>query len=710
MSILAEAVPTDSLRSLNVLYVEDDPEIRRQLAIFLRRRVGNLLVAENGQQGLAQFKLHNPDVVITDIVMPLMDGLEMAEAIKRLNKEIPVIVTTAFNDQNFFITAIEVGIDHYVLKPIDTDALLEAVRKAAKSILQQREIDNKSHALQLASMVFENSAEGILVTDLNSEIISTNRALSLITGYSAAETIGRKPSLFKSDRHDANFYQAMRKKLEQDHCWQGEIWNRRKSGELFPAWLSISAVMNPSGKVTNYVGMFIDFTERKQAEDEIHHLAFYDMLTQLPNRRLLLDRLRQAVSASVRTQNSGALLFIDLDNFKSLNDTKGHAVGDLLLIEVARRLQACMRPGDTLARFGGDEFVLLLEGLGEDKTHAAILAQAVAEEMFQAISQTFILDGHEVHSSSSIGITLFANHQQNVDELLKQADTAMYEAKKSGRNALRFFDPRMQEQLEIRARLEAGLRDALHKQQLRLYYQMQVNQKGQLLGAEVLLRWIHPEQGLISPLQFIPMAEETGLILPIGAWVLENACQQLKAWELNQNTRNMHLSVNVSAKQFRQIDFVAQVREILARSGVNPMRLKLELTESIVLDDVADTIIKMQALRETGVSFSMDDFGTGYSSLSYLTQLPLNQLKIDQSFVRNIGAKASDAIIIQTIIGMANNLSMEVIAEGVETTLQRNILEGMGCLYYQGYLYGVPMSLESFLQEIEFTPSLIVQS
>jgi diguanylate cyclase (GGDEF)-like protein len=411
---------------------------------------------------------------------------------------------------------------------------------------------------------------------------------------------------------------------------------------------------------------------------------------------LLLDRLRQAVSTSARNQTSCALLFIDLDNFKTLNDTKGHGVGDLLLIEVAKRLQGCVREGDTLSRFGGDEFVLLLEGLSAEMAQAAVQAQGVGEKVLDVLSQPYILEGNEYHSSSSMGITLFYNYQHKLDELLKQADTAMYEAKKSGRNALRFFDPKMQVELELRAQLEVGVREALRKQEFQLYYQMQVNQSGKILGAEVLLRWIHPEQGIISPIQFIPLAEETGLIIPIGTWVLVSACQQIKVWESDPQTSGLKLAVNVSVRQFRQTDFVEQVLEILTQTDINPALLKLELTESIVLDDVADTIDKMQALRQIGVSFSMDDFGTGYSSLAYLTQLPLNQLKIDQSFVRNIGTKSTDATIIQTIIGMANNLGMEVIAEGVETEAQRDFLEKMGCMLYQGYLFGKPMPIEQF--------------
>ncbi len=559
--------------------------------------------------------------------------------------------------------------------------------------------EEREAALRIAAIAFE-AEEGMMVTDENGLIIRVNRAFTKVTGYSAEEVAGKNPSLLKSDRHAPEFYRYMWECLQRDKSWQGEIWNQRKNGEIYPEWLSITAVTGKEGQVTNYVGAFVDITERKKAEDEIHHLAFYDPLSQLPNRRLLLDRLRQAIATGARTQTGCALMFIDLDNFKTLNDTKGHGVGDLLLIEAAKRLQGCVREGDTLARFGGDEFVLLLQGLSLKKAQAAVQVQAVGEKVLEVLNQPYIIEGCECHSSSSVGITLFSDHREKLDDLLKQADTAMYEAKKSGRNTLRFFDPAMQEKLETRVRLEVGMREALSKHQFQLYYQTQTNSAGRVLGAEVLLRWIHPEQGMISPLQFISLAEENDFILPIGQWVMENACRQIKAWEADPHACDLQLAVNVSGRQFRQADFVAQVSEIINQTGINPSRLKLELTESLVLDNIADTIFKMQALRQIGVSFSMDDFGTGYSSLAYLTQLPINQLKIDRSFVRNIGTKDSDATIIQTIIGMAGNLGVEVIAEGVETHEQREFLERMGCTIYQGYLFGKPMPLGEFNQTL----------
>ncbi len=419
-------------------------------------------------------------------------------------------------------------------------------------------------------------------------------------------------------------------------------------------------------------------------------------LTGLPNRRLLRDRLKSALASSHRSGRKGALLFIDMDNFKTLNDTLGHDMGDLLLQQVAQRLESCVREGDTVARLGGDEFVVMLEDLSEQALEAAAQTEVIGNKILATLNQPYQLVTHDYHSTPSIGATLFNGHEQSIDELLKQADIAMYHAKNSGRNALRFFDPQMQDSINARVALETDLRHALAENQFQLFYQPQVYQNRQIIGAEVLIRWQHPLRGLVSPSDFIPLAEETGLIMPIGQWVLETACAQIKIWESSIHTEHLQLAVNVSARQFRQSDFVEQVSEILQRNVINPDKLKLELTESLVLDDIDDAVNKMNALRKIGVRFSMDDFGTGYSSLAYLTKLPLDQLKIDQSFVRNIGVKPTDAVIVQTIIGMAKNLGMEVIAEGVETEAQRLFLEQHDCQVCQGYLFSKPVTIEQF--------------
>lgn len=449
------------------------------------------------------------------------------------------------------------------------------------------------------------------------------------------------------------------------------------------------------------VWYFRDITERKVAENKIEQLAFYDPLTCLPNRRLLHDRLQHALVASARHDSHGAILFIDLDNFKTLNDTQGHNVGDLLLTEVAGRLQGCVRERDTVARVGGDEFVVMLEELSADLLLAVAQTKAIGDKILASISEKYLLNSFEYYCSTSIGVSLFHNQEVTEDELLKRADTAMYQAKNAGRNTMRFYDPAMQAVLEIHAALERDLRRAGERDQFKIYYQMQVDDKGRIFGAEALIRWLHPQRGLVAPQQFIPLAEESDLILSIGEWVLAAACLQLKAWEADPVTRDLHLSVNVSARQFQQSGFVEQVCQTIQRHGVNAKLLKLELTEGLVLGKIDEAILKMHALQELGVRFSMDDFGTGYSSLAYLTKLPLDQLKIDQSFVHNIGVKKSDALIVQTIIGMAQNLGLEVIAEGVETKAQRDFLQQHGCQLYQGALFGTAVPVEEFVARLK---------
>jgi len=543
--------------------------------------------------------------------------------------------------------------------------------------------------LRIAAIAFE-SQEAMTITDANQVILKINKAFTLITGYSEEDVIGRTPAILKSGRQDDKFYQGMWGSLNSDHFWEGEIWNRRKSGEVYPEWLSITAVLDEHGKVTHYVAAFTDITQHKQAEDKIQQLAFSDPLTGLPNRRLLLDRLQQALAASTRNKRQGALLFIDLDDFKNLNDTLGHDKGDLLLQQVGQRLATCVREGDTVARLGGDEFVVMLEDLSANLQEAATQTEIVGEKILATLNQTYPLAGHQHHSTPSIGVALFDEHENSVDELLKRADLAMYQAKAAGRNTLRFFDPKMQAVVSARVALEADLRLGLQEKQFLLYYQPQVDGDGRMNGAEALVRWQHPTRGLVSPLEFISLAEETGLILPLGYWVLETACDQLVAWAGQPDMAGLVLAVNVSAKQFRHRDFVGQVRTVLECTGADPAKLKLELTESLLLENVEDIIAKMTALKAIGVSFSLDDFGTGYSSLSYLKRLPLDQLKIDQSFVRDVLTDPNDASIAKTIVALAQSLGLAVIAEGVETTAQRDFLASHGCHSYQGYLFGRP--------------------
>ena len=555
-------------------------------------------------------------------------------------------------------------------------------------------------SLRVAATAFE-SQEGMLITDANNVILRVNQSFTAISGYTAEDVIGKKPHLLSSGRHDSAFYATMWESIKRLGFWEGEIWNKRKNGEIYPEHLCITAVKNPEGTITNYVATLTDITMSRNAADEIQHLAFYDALTRLPNRRLLLERLKLALTSSARTGKAGALLFLDLDHFKTLNDTLGHDIGDLLLQYAAQRIESSVREGDTVARLGGDEFVVMLEDLSHESAEAVAQAEAVGNKILVALSQPYHLAAHEYRNTSSIGVTIFNNRQYSVDELFKQADIAMYQAKKDGRNTLRFFDPKMQDNLNARAILEIELRNAIENHQFQLYYQIQVDHLHRSLGAEVLIRWIHPERGLIPPLQFIPLAEETGLMLIIGKWVLETACAQLKAWQQNDLTRNLTLSVNVSAKQFYEKDFVTQVQNAVQLYGVNPMLLKLEPTESVLLENMEDTIATMNELKSIGVRFALDDFGTGFSSLQYLKMLPLHQLKIDQSFVKDLVSGSNDQAIARTIIGMAKSLNLDVIAEGVETKEQQQILQHNGCNHYQGFLFGKPVPIEQFEAQLK---------
>ncbi len=546
--------------------------------------------------------------------------------------------------------------------------------------------------LAVAAVAFE-SQSSMIITTPQGVILRVNSAFTRFTGYTAEEAIGKAPGdLLHSGRHDALFYQRMWDSLRNKGRWQGEIWNRHKNGFVYAALLTIAAVETPDRGVTHYVGSYSDIGDDKEAEAEIHRLAYYDPLTRLPNRRLLQDRLGQAIAASGRSGRYGALFFIDLDNFKALNDTRGHDAGDLLLVEVAQRLAGCVRDCDTVARQGGDEFVVLLDNLSSDVEEAARLAGQLGHKLRETIDRPFSLRGQQYHCKLSIGVALFS-HCDTVEGLFKHADLALYQAKNAGRNTLRFFQPALLAALELRNSLEAELHQALIGGQLRLYYQPQVAASGILTGVEALVRWQHPQRGLVLPGEFIPLAEETGWILLIGLWALETACRQLQQWALDERTRHLQIAVNVGPRQFRQSDFVQQVQRALQSSGVNPALLKLELTESLVLEDVEDTIDKMQQIKLLGVRFAMDDFGTGYSSLAYLAQLPLDQLKIDRSFVRNIPGKRNDGTIVRTIITMSQGLEMEVIAEGVETEAQRRFLQTHGCHAYQGYLFSPPLPL-----------------
>lgn len=553
--------------------------------------------------------------------------------------------------------------------------------------------------LRLAATTFE-SLQGIMVTDRDANILRVNRAFTEICGYTAEEVIGKNPRILQSGKQGKEFYRKLWHNLLAEGRFEGEIWNRRKDGTIFPGWQCITAVKNESGQTTHYVGIFSDISDQKRNEEKITKLAFYDPLTKLPNRLLLMDRINHEIALASRHKKFGAIIFLDLDRFKLLNDSQGHQVGDELLIQVAHRLQRMIRGEDSPSRLGGDEFVLLIHANSDSLSEAADNALTIADKVNRALNDPYILHGSEYHFTASIGITLFPEHGYQAQDLIQQADTAMYRSKDKGKNTVSFYDTSMQETADRRLETEKELRLAIAQNQLTLHYQPQVDTEGRMIGVEALIRWHHPEKGLIAPSEFIPIAEETNLITRIGAWVIRTACQQMKSWEAN-GLNLEHVAINVSSRQFRQNDFVETVQAIIADIGVNPGKLMLELTENVLIDDIQDTVAKMLALKNVGLTFSIDDFGTGYSSLIYLKQLPLSQLKIDKNFIRDISSDANDEIIVETIIAMAHQLKIQVIAEGVESFEQVQFLLDRNCNAFQGFYFYRPMPADAIFEKNE---------
>ncbi len=540
-------------------------------------------------------------------------------------------------------------------------------------------------ALHLYAKVFEKSGGAIMICDRQNRIVAVNQAFERDTGYVQEELLGKHPSLLAApEMTPPETYQTMWADLETSGYWQGELWDRRKDGSVYPKWAAISAIHDVSGELTNYIASYTDISERKVAEARISRLAHHDALTGLFNRYSLESRLGQSIFAARRENRQMAVIFIDLDRFKVINDTLGHHVGDLLLVAIADRLSTCVRESDIVARLGGDEFVVALTTLTDD-----LNAAHVAQKILSAISAPCAVEGRLLHTTPSIGISLFPENGDGVEELMKNADAAMYSAKKKGRNNFQFFSSAMTAAAAERLELERDLRNALINREFELHYQPKVACDGLVCGVEALIRWRHPERGLVPPLKFIPIAEETGVIGDIGNWVLEEACRQMVAWR-QEGFALQHMAVNVSAHQLRSNNLVSQVRRAMARFGLSPGQLELEITESVAMEDPERAIGQLRALRDCGVELSIDDFGTGYSSLAYLKMLPIHTLKLDRAFVRDIETDENDAAICSATIGLAKNLGLRVVAEGVETEAQRNFLISHGCNLLQGYLFGKP--------------------
>ena len=544
--------------------------------------------------------------------------------------------------------------------------------------------------LRLHASIFEHSEEGIMITDAHEKILTVNPAFSEITGYPAAAVIGQTPRILRSGRHDAAFFKALWTTLQETGYWNGEIWDRRENGEIFPKWNSIGSVRNHHGDVSHYFSVFTDITDRKRAEGRIHHLAFFDALTNLPNRSLFNRLVQQSLTEATRSNSCSALLFIDLNRFKPVNDTLGHRVGDLVLQEIANRFRASLRGADVVSRLGGDEFVVAVLDIAS-RDHAS----NVAQKLLASLEDPIVIDGNELKLGASIGISIFPEDGHDTETLLRLADIAMYRAKETGGDGFVFFSEDMNRRAVDRLNLETGLRRAIERNELLLHYQPKVSiTSGRIVGAEALVRWKHPERGMVPPGEFIPLAEETGLIVQVGTWVLEAACRQARAWQ-DAGLPVTKIAVNLSARDF-SASLPERVKSVLARHGIGAEWLELEITEGMLMHNTDKVISMMDEIAALGISLSLDDFGTGYSSLSYLKRFPINTLKIDRSFVINIPDDGDDCAIAGAIVSMSKQLKHNVIAEGVESAEQLLFLRTLGCDEIQGYLFSPPVPAEKF--------------
>jgi diguanylate cyclase (GGDEF)-like protein/PAS domain S-box-containing protein len=638
-------------------------------------------------------------LVFVDMRMPNgWNGLETTRRLWALCPDLQIVLCTAFSDYSWEEIRQQLGrSDRFLIlkKPFDN---IE-VQQIADALSHRSETEAQ---LRLLDVSVGHINDIVMITDAGQgspdgpRMVFVNDAFERRTGYSRAEALGYSPRMLQGPKTQRGELDRIRHAVAHGQAVRAELINYTRDGREFWVDLDIVPLPNAVGEVTHYVGIQRDITAQKEANAYIEHLAFYDSLTGLPNRRLFSDRLSQVVAACLRKPSYCALLFVDLDNFKELNDTFGHDLGDLLLIEVSARLRHCVREQDTLARMGGDEFILLLKDVGSSQEDARLNCQRIAEKISNLLDGGYLLFGTEHRSTASVGITLFGLDGARSDVLLKQADVAMYRAKTAGKNTFAFFDEGMLVRVEEQARMGQDLRAALGSDQLNLFFQPQIDAERGLIGAEALLRWNRPGKGSVPAGVFIGLAESTGLIKSMGGWAIDAACQELARWAANPALADLRLSVNVSAQQFTSPDFVDQVIASLARWSARPQRLMIELTETVVVEDVADVAAKIERLRHHGVAVALDDFGTGYSSLSYLRRLSIDELKIDQSFVRDVLTDASDATIARTIVALGQSLSLQVVAEGVETEAQRQYLLGIGCRVFQGYLFAKPMPRDEF--------------
>ena len=682
--------------SANILIIEDEMFEAEHLKLHLLQSGHHVVdVVATGEDAVARARMGGIDLMIVDIVLAgKMDGIDAVAEIRQ-TQDIPAIFLTAHVSDELLMRAERSRPFAYLLKPYRLKELEFMVNmslarvRVERELLQQKKLAESD--LHQAHNVIHYTNEGIIITNREDEIVFVNPAFTRITGYEAAEAVGQKTSFLRSSKHKSGFYADMWQAINEHDHWQGEIWNRRKNGEVFPIWMTINPIYDSVGELVQYVGIFTDITSVKQAEAELDHLAHHDPLTDLPNRLLFMTRLSYSLRSASRNKQMCAVLYVDLDRFKLINDSLGHDVGDGVLQAVAQRFKRQIRDSDMIARLGGDEFVMLLDGI-ENPLDASL----IADKIINSLESPLIVGDHEFVLTCSIGIATFPRDGNTVEDLLRDADSAMYQAKKSGQNNIVFYSEDMTQKAYKRIKLYSDLRLALRHQQFELYFQPQIDmQTGKLQGAEALIRWNHPSNGFTGPMSFIQEAEESGLILPIGEWVLQEACRCMQDW-LQLGIDCKRISVNVAGPQLQRGNLVAVVKNALNKSSLPANRLELELTETYAMELLESHVDTLHSLHNMGVTISIDDFGTGTSSLSRLKKLNINKLKIDRSFVMDIPQDKDDEAITRAVIAMGKSLGLSIIAEGVETKEQEQFLLSEGCVLAQGYLYSKPLSRADF--------------
>ncbi len=684
------------MEPLRVLLIEDSED---DAALLLRQlRKGGYEPSskrvDTPKAMRAALELREWDIILSDYNMPEFSGSAALALLRSTGIDLPFIVISGAMGEESAVTLMKAGAHDYIMKD-NLARLIPAIERELREAGVRRARQRAEADLHLSAKVFESSVEGVIIADWEARILRVNKAFTEITGYSEADVIGQKPSILQSGRHDKEFYRGMWQSINDNGYWQGEIWNRRKNGEIFPEWLTISAVTDANGQRTHLIGGFTDMSQQKQAEDRIQHLMYYDALTDLPNRALFRERCKQAMSRARRGGKRVAYLHFDIDRFVKINDTLGHQVGDQLLQQVGQRLVGCVRQEDLVARFVGDEFGIGMMDVGRNGAVVDLVLTVV-----DAFAEPFYAEKREIFLAPSMGVSIFPDDATDFDELARFADTALHVAKRDGGANYHLYKKSMNADADERLTLESALRRALEREEFQLHYQPQLSlATGEVIGVEALLRWQRKDEGMMLPGKFIPLLEETSLIIPVGEWVLRQACRDHRAW-IEMGKKAMPIAVNLSARQFRDKGLVEMIRRVISDADVAAEMIELEITESCVMEDPEDALLTLKAFHEMGIRIAIDDFGTGYSSLSYLKRFPLDVLKIDQSFVADIPEDEDDAAIIDTIIAMGHRLKFSVIAEGVETAEQAEFLREHGCDNVQGYFYDRPMPSDDLISRL----------